>query len=114
MSRCVEPTVIASSALPGSLIVSDIPAATVPRNALFAYPYPNCVSYDPTFAHEFAVILQQGLKRMVENQENVWYYITVMNENYPQPGLKKGQEEGILRGIYRLRVCQCEVTNETN
>jgi pyruvate dehydrogenase E1 component len=64
---------------------------------------PNCVSYDPTFAHEVAVIIQQGLKRMVENQENVWYYITLMNENYPQPGLKKGQEEGILKGMYLLR-----------
>ncbi len=64
---------------------------------------PNCVSYDPTFAHEVAVIVQAGLKRMVENQENVWYYVTLMNENYPQPGLKKGQEEGILKGMYLLR-----------
>jgi pyruvate dehydrogenase E1 component len=64
---------------------------------------PNCVSYDPTFAHELAVIMQHGLKRMVEDQENVWYYITVMNENYPHPGLKKGQEQGILKGMYRLR-----------
>ena len=64
---------------------------------------PNCVSYDPTFAHEVAVILQHGLKRMIEQQENVWYYVTLMNENYPQPGLKKGQEEGILKGMYRLR-----------
>ena len=64
---------------------------------------PNCVSYDPTFAHEVAVIMQRGLKRMVEDQENVWYYITLMNENYPQPGLKKGQEEGILKGMYLLR-----------
>ncbi|HUL64667.1 MAG TPA: pyruvate dehydrogenase (acetyl-transferring), homodimeric type [Burkholderiaceae bacterium] len=64
---------------------------------------PNCVSYDPTFAHEVAVIMQAGLRRMVEEQENVFYYITLMNENYPHPGLKKGQEEGILRGMYRLR-----------
>jgi pyruvate dehydrogenase E1 component len=70
---------------------------------LMSATIPNCVSYDPTFAHELAVIMQNGLKRMVENQENVWYYITVMNENYPHPGLKKGQEEGILRGIYKLR-----------
>jgi len=70
---------------------------------LMSATIPNCVSYDPTFAHEVAVIIQQGLKRMVENQENVWYYITLMNENYPQPGLKKGQEEGILKGMYRLR-----------
>src|SRR5262252_8208901 len=64
---------------------------------------PNCVSYDPTFAHEVAVIMQAGLRRMVEEQENVFYYITLMNENYPHPGLKKGQEEGIIRGMYRLR-----------
>ena len=70
---------------------------------LMSATIPNCVSYDPTFAHEVAVILQHGLKRMVENQENVWYYITLMNENYPQPGLKKGQEEGILKGMYLLR-----------
>jgi pyruvate dehydrogenase E1 component len=70
---------------------------------IFSSVIPNCVSYDPTFAHEVAVILQHGLKRMIENQENVWYYVTLMNENYPQPGLKKGQEEGILRGMYRLR-----------
>lgn len=63
---------------------------------------PNCVSYDPTFSHELAVIIQDGLKRMVENQENVFYYITVMNENYPQPGLKEGDEEGIIRGAYKF------------
>ena len=61
---------------------------------------PNCVSYDPTFAHELAVIIQHGMKRMVEDQEDVYYYITVMNENYVQPGLKKGDEEGIIRGMY--------------
>jgi pyruvate dehydrogenase E1 component len=64
---------------------------------------PNCVSYDPTFAHELAVIIQDGLKRMVENQEDVYYYITVMNENYPQPGLTPGDEEGIIRGMYKLK-----------
>ena len=70
---------------------------------LMSATIPNCISYDPTFAHELAVIMQQGLKRMVEDQENVWYYLTLMNENYPHPGLKKGQEEGILRGMYLLR-----------
>ncbi len=64
---------------------------------------PNCVSYDPTFAHELAVIIQNGLKRMIQDQENVFYYITVMNENYPQPGLTKGDEEGIIRGMYKLK-----------
>jgi pyruvate dehydrogenase E1 component len=70
---------------------------------LMSATIPNCISYDPTFAHEVGVILQAGLKRMVERQENVWYYLTLMNENYPQPGLKKGQEEGILKGMYLLR-----------
>ena len=69
---------------------------------ILALTIPNCVSYDPTFAHELAVIIQDGLRRMVENQENVYYYITLMNENYPHPGLKAGQEEGILRGLYLL------------
>jgi len=70
---------------------------------LMSATIPNCVSYDPTFAHEVAVIVQHGLKRMIEDQVNVWYYITVMNENYAQPGLKKGQEAGILKGMYLLR-----------
>jgi len=64
---------------------------------------PNCVSYDPTFAHELAVIIHAGLRRMVEQQEDVFYYITVMNENYAQPGLKAGDEEGILKGMYKFR-----------
>jgi pyruvate dehydrogenase E1 component len=63
---------------------------------------PNCVSYDPTFAYEVAVIVQDGLRRMVENQEDVFYYITLMNENYPHPGLPEGARDGILRGMYRL------------
>ena len=70
---------------------------------IFSSTIPNCVSYDPTFAHELAVIIQHGLKRMVENQENVFFYLTVMNENYAQPGLNKGDEEGIIRGMYRLK-----------
>jgi pyruvate dehydrogenase E1 component len=63
---------------------------------------PNCRSYDPTFAYEVAVIVQDGLKRMVEDQEDVFYYITLMNENYPHPGLADGAREGILKGMYRL------------
>ncbi len=70
---------------------------------VLASTIPNCVSYDPAFGHELAVIMQHGLKRMVENQENVFYYLTVMNENYAQPGLREGDEEGILRGIYQLQ-----------
>ena len=70
---------------------------------LISATIPNCVSYDPTFAHEVAVILQDGLRRMVAEQQNVWYYVTLLNENYAHPGIKKGQEEGILRGIYLLQ-----------
>jgi len=70
---------------------------------ILASTIPNCVSYDPTFGHELAVIIQHGLKRMVEDQENVYYYLTVMNENYPQPGLTKGDEEGIIKGMYKLK-----------
>ncbi len=64
---------------------------------------PNCVSYDPTFAHEVAVIIHSGLKRMVANQEDVYFYITLMNENYAHPGLKLGTEEQILKGMYLLK-----------
>ena len=70
---------------------------------ILASTIPNCQPYDPSFAHELAVIVHDGLKRMVEDQEDVFYYITIMNESYPQPGLKPGQEEGILKGLYLLR-----------
>ncbi|WP_067062115.1 pyruvate dehydrogenase (acetyl-transferring), homodimeric type [Roseateles chitosanitabidus] len=69
---------------------------------ILAGTIPNCISYDPTFAHEVAVILHSGLKRMVENQENVYFYLTLLNENYPMPGLKAGTEEQILKGMYLL------------
>ena len=69
---------------------------------ILAGTIPNCVSYDPTFAHEVAVIMQHGLKRMVENQENVYFYITLLNENYPMPGLQAGTEAEILKGLYLL------------
>ncbi|MGX5660372.1 pyruvate dehydrogenase (acetyl-transferring), homodimeric type [Castellaniella ginsengisoli] len=64
---------------------------------------PNCVAYDPAFAHEVAVIIRSGLQRMMHDQEDVFFYITVMNENYAQPGLKAGDEEGILKGMYKLQ-----------
>lgn len=67
---------------------------------LNAATIPNCVSYDPTFAYELAVIIQNGLYRMYEKMESVFYYITVMNENYVQPDMPKGVEEGILKGMY--------------
>ncbi|TRY30619.1 pyruvate dehydrogenase (acetyl-transferring), homodimeric type [Aliiglaciecola sp. M165] len=63
---------------------------------------PNCITYDPTYGYEVAVIVQDGLRRMGENRENVFYYLTVMNENYVQPEMPKGAEEGIIKGIYSL------------
>jgi len=69
---------------------------------LLASTIPNCISYDPTFSYEVAVIVQDGLRRMVENQEDVYYYITLMNENYPHPALPEGAREGILKGMYKL------------
>jgi len=70
---------------------------------ILAGTIPNCISYDPTFAHEIGVIMQHGLKRMVEKQENVFYYLTLLNENYPMPGLEKGTEEQIIKGMYLLQ-----------
>ncbi|ABD69936.1 2-oxo-acid dehydrogenase E1 component, homodimeric type [Rhodoferax ferrireducens T118] len=67
---------------------------------ILAGTIPNCISYDPTFAHEVGVILHHGLKRMVEKQDNVYYYITLLNENYPMPGLTAGTEEQIIKGMY--------------
>ncbi|MFZ1386023.1 MAG: pyruvate dehydrogenase (acetyl-transferring), homodimeric type [Thiolinea sp.] len=61
---------------------------------------PNCISYDPTFAYELAVIIQHGMKRMYENQEDVYYYITAMNENYQHPAMPQSAEEGIIKGMY--------------
>jgi pyruvate dehydrogenase E1 component len=64
---------------------------------------PNCRAYDPTFGYEVAVIIQDGLRRMVAEQEDVFYYITLMNENYHHPAMPEGAQEGILRGMYLLR-----------
>jgi pyruvate dehydrogenase E1 component len=64
---------------------------------------PNCVSYDPTYGYEVAVIIQDGLRRMVGNQEDVYYYLTLMNENYEHPPMPQGVEAGILKGAYLLR-----------
>jgi pyruvate dehydrogenase E1 component len=70
---------------------------------LLAATIPNCVAYDPTFAYEVAVIIQDGLRRMFKDQEDVYYYITLMNENYSHPAMPDGTEEGILRGMYLFR-----------
>ena len=69
---------------------------------LMAATIPNCVAYDPTYAYELAVIIQHGLYRMMQCEENVFYYITVMNENYTHPDMPEGVEEGIVRGMYLL------------
>ena len=73
------------------------------HSLLLASTVPNCVVYDPTYAYELAVIIHDGMRRMFVNQENVFYYIAVMNENYPQPAIPKGVEEGILKGAYLLQ-----------
>ncbi|MDX2220108.1 MAG: pyruvate dehydrogenase (acetyl-transferring), homodimeric type [Burkholderiales bacterium] len=70
---------------------------------LMSSTIPNCISYDPTFSYELAVILHDGLKRMYEKMEPIFYYITVMNENYTHPAMPKGAEEGILKGMYLFR-----------
>ncbi|MEO1338928.1 MAG: pyruvate dehydrogenase (acetyl-transferring), homodimeric type, partial [Myxococcota bacterium] len=67
---------------------------------ILAGTVPNCVSYDPTFAYEMAVIVHDGLKRMYEKNESVFYYITSMNENYAHPAMPEGAEAGILKGMY--------------
>ncbi len=68
-----------------------------------AATFPNCVSYDPTYGYELAVIIQDGLRRMLDEQEDVFYYLTVTNENYRMPAMPAGAEEGILRGMYLLK-----------
>jgi len=67
---------------------------------ILAGTIPNCISYDPTFAHEVGVILHHGLKRMVEKQDNVFFYLTLLNENYAMPGLQPGTEDQIIQGMY--------------
>jgi pyruvate dehydrogenase E1 component len=70
---------------------------------LFSSGIPNCVSYDPSFAYELAVIIQDGLRRMLDEQQDLYYYITLMNENYHHPAMPNGVEDGIIRGMYRFR-----------
>jgi len=73
---------------------------------ILASTIPNCVTYDPTFAYEVAVIIHRGLERMLREQEDVFYYITLMNENYAHPSMPPGVEDGITRGMYLLRDAQ--------
>ncbi len=67
---------------------------------LISATVPNCISYDPTFNYEVAVIIQNGLKRMLTNQEDVFFYLTLLNENYEHPPMPDGAEEGIIKGLY--------------
>src|SRR5256886_6823261 len=73
------------------------------NSQLFALAYPNCVSYDPAFAYEIAVIIQDGIRRMYVDQESIFYYLTVMNEQYAMPEMPKGAQDGILKGMYKFR-----------
>ena len=70
---------------------------------VLALPVPNLVAYDPAYAYEIAVIIQDGIRRMYKDGENIFYYITVMNEPYAMPAMPKGVEEGILKGMYKVR-----------
>jgi pyruvate dehydrogenase E1 component len=74
------------------------------HSLLHASTVPNCVAYDPTYAYELAVIIHDGLRRMYVEQENIFYYIAVMNENYAQPAMPTGVEAGILKGAYLLQI----------
>jgi len=73
------------------------------HSQLFANFIPNCISYDPTFHYEVAVIVHEGMRRMFQEQENVFYYLTTMNENYSHPDMPEGAEEDILKGLYHLK-----------
>ncbi len=69
----------------------------------FAYAYPTIMAYDPAYAYELAVIIRDGIRRMYEEQEDIFYYLTVMNENYPMPPMPEGCKEGILKGMYKFK-----------
>ncbi|OGT14996.1 MAG: pyruvate dehydrogenase (acetyl-transferring), homodimeric type [Gammaproteobacteria bacterium RIFCSPHIGHO2_02_FULL_38_33] len=73
------------------------------HNHVFASVIPNCICYDPTYAYELAVIIREGMRRMFTQQENIFYYISIMNENYEHPGMPAQSEEGILKGMYLLK-----------
>jgi len=75
---------------------------------LLAYPLPNLVAYDPAFAYEIAVIIQDGIRRMYIDQESVFYYLTLMNEPYAMPPMPQGARDGILKGLYRFRPARHE------
>jgi pyruvate dehydrogenase E1 component len=73
------------------------------QSHVYSLATPNCISYDPAYAYELAVIIQDGIRRMYREQESVFYYLTVMNEQYAMPAMPEGSREGILKGMYRLQ-----------
>ena len=73
------------------------------QSHVYSLATPNCISYDPAYAYELAVIIQDGIRRMYHEQESVFYYLTVMNENYAMPAMPEGSRDGILKGMYRLQ-----------
>jgi pyruvate dehydrogenase E1 component len=73
---------------------------------ILAATIPNCISYDPTYAYEVAVIVQEGLRRMLADQEDIFYYLTTLNENYRHPSMPDGAAEGIVKGMYMVRPSQ--------
>jgi len=79
---------------------------------LFASTVPNMRSYDPAFAHELAVIIRDGIERMYHQQEEIFYYITIYNENYPMPAMPEDVEEGIIQGMYHFRASEAPVSND--
>jgi pyruvate dehydrogenase E1 component len=76
------------------------------HSLMLAYAVPNLITYDPAFAYELAVIIHEGIRRMYEKQESVFYYLTVLNENYIQPSMPEGVREGILKGMYKFRASE--------
>ncbi len=76
------------------------------QSHLLAYPVPNLLAYDPAYAYEIAVIVEEGIRRMYTEQESIFYYMTVMNEQYPMPAMPEGSRDGILKGMYRFRAAE--------
>ena len=81
------------------------------QSHLLAYPVPNLLSYDPAFAYELAVIIEDGIRRMYVDQESVFYYLTVENEPYPMPAMPEGVRDGILKGLYRFKASESKATH---
>jgi pyruvate dehydrogenase E1 component len=81
---------------------------------LLASTIPNCVCYDPCYAYEMAIIIHEGMRRMMKEQEDVYFYITAMNENYHQPALPDGATDGIIKGMYKLKSVAPAATNRVN